>query len=658
MPLDGAAEYRLVGILGKGGTGVVYQAHQRAVDREVAVKVLRDEFINDPSARRQFLTEATTIGGLDHPNVIAIHEVGCDEQGRLFYSMKRVDGTAWSMVIDQRSTSDNLQTLLRVSDAVAYANSRGLIHRDLKPENVMLGPFGEVLVADWGLAVPHPLPVLDDDSLVSIGGTPAYMAPELACGDLESIGPHTDVYLLGAVLYRILTGTPPHAGRNVIECLQAAADNRIQPTEVQGELMEIALRAMSFDPAERFPDATSFQNAVQDFLHHQESTGLVDRGKQILRKGESATGYESFGLALSLFQEALDIWPENRRATRFMRETRLAFARRAADQGDLDLAVSMIEAAGAQDSEVAQRIDELRQSRSEKCTQATRFASLFEHSPDGVILSRLEDGLVLEANVELLELIGYQREQVVGQSVLELNFWESPRQRQRMVREVLRAGRIDNIELSYSRKDGRHLWLLLSTRLMEFEGQRLLVTHVRDNSERKTAELQLQRSRQRMRQVQELAHLGMWELDLASGTLTWGDLAIRILSDSCRSTEICGTLPESASDPSQWSGEPTTSIARTTTVDQWAELLHPDDRERLRKALRGAMENSAAFQIDLRIRRRDQSYNRIRMRGQPIIEDDQTVELFGTIIDVPDRVPMSVGPLVADQSVAHPFRPS
>ena len=158
----------------------MYQAHQRAVDREVAVKVLRDELASDAKSRQRFLTEARLIGGLDHPNVIALHEVCLDDKGKLFYSMKRIDGTSWDQQIRELPLQQNISILLRVADAIRYAHSRGLIHRDIKPENIMLGRFGEVLVADWGLAVSRRAEDAELQLDNTIGGTPAYMAPELA----------------------------------------------------------------------------------------------------------------------------------------------------------------------------------------------------------------------------------------------------------------------------------------------------------------------------------------------------------------------------------------------------------------------------------------------------------------------------------------------
>ena len=255
-------EYRLIGTLGSGGTGIVYQAHQRAIDREVAIKVLRRELATDASSRGRFLAEARVIGALDHPNVIALHDLCIDDEGQLFYSMKRVDGASWDQQIDTLSLEKNLNILLRVADAIRYAHSRGLVHRDLKPENVMLGRFGEVLVADWGLALSKSslAPSSEEtstDSHHAIGGTPAYMAPELAAGDLFGITYATDIYLLGAILFRVVTGFPPHHGKSLLACIRAAANNKIEPIpenlgDTELELIQIALKAMATEPMDRF----------------------------------------------------------------------------------------------------------------------------------------------------------------------------------------------------------------------------------------------------------------------------------------------------------------------------------------------------------------------------------------------------------------------
>ena len=169
----------------------------------------------DAERREKFLSEAVVTGDLDHPNIVPIYELGTNEDNALFYSMKRVQGTPWSKVHRREERwTENLEILMKVADAVAFAHANGVVHRDLKPENVMLGDFGEVLVMDWGLALAtasfrHADFVTGPDSM---GGTPAYMAPEMATGPFELIGPASDIYLLGALLFEIVTGLPPHNG--------------------------------------------------------------------------------------------------------------------------------------------------------------------------------------------------------------------------------------------------------------------------------------------------------------------------------------------------------------------------------------------------------------------------------------------------------------
>ncbi len=201
-------DYELLDIIGEGGMGVVYAAHQSSIARTVAVKMLKPSAKVREEQRDKFISEAVVTGELDHPNIVPIYDLGSNDEGALFYSMKRVRGTPWDKVLQQKQLDENLSILLRVADAVAFAHAGGVIHRDLKPDNVMLGDYGEVLVMDWGLAritpqFAHVDSVYQADSL---GGTPAYMSPEMAKGPVESIGKTSDVYLLGAILYEIVGG--------------------------------------------------------------------------------------------------------------------------------------------------------------------------------------------------------------------------------------------------------------------------------------------------------------------------------------------------------------------------------------------------------------------------------------------------------------------
>jgi tRNA A-37 threonylcarbamoyl transferase component Bud32 len=153
------ADYELLQVIGKGGMGVVYSARQASVDRMVAVKMIRPNVAADAERREKFLSEAVVTGDLDHPNIVPIYELGTDEQNALFYSMKRVQGTPWSHVIAKKPLGENLEILMKVADAVAFAHANGVVHRDLKPENVMLvgDPFDlanpcRVKLLDFGIA--------------------------------------------------------------------------------------------------------------------------------------------------------------------------------------------------------------------------------------------------------------------------------------------------------------------------------------------------------------------------------------------------------------------------------------------------------------------------------------------------------------------------
>ncbi len=345
LPAGERPDYELLEVIGKGGVGVVYAARQASIDRIVAIKMLRTEITEHEEHQEKFLAEAVVTGDLDHPNIVPIYDLGSNQEGALFYSMKRVQGTPWLDVIQEKKLPENLDILMKVSDAIAFAHARGVIHRDLKPENIMLGSFGEVLVMDWGIAMSTSV-FLKHGTIsqsTSMGGTPAYMAPEMATGPIEDIGPHSDVYLLGALLYEVLTGDPPHYGADVAECLEAAAHNRIKPTKKGGELMEIALRAMATDPKRRHSSVLDFQAAIREYQSHSESVLLSDRAERELAEAEQTGDYQDYARAMFGFQEAADLWHGNEKARRGASVARQAYAQRALRQEDFDLGISLLD---------------------------------------------------------------------------------------------------------------------------------------------------------------------------------------------------------------------------------------------------------------------------------------------------------------------------
>jgi hypothetical protein len=340
----GEPEYEFIDVLGKGGMGVVYEARQTSIDRSVAIKMLDSRIAKGEKHRQKFLAEAVVTGELDHPNVVPIYDVGVNSRGMLFYAMKKVQGTPWSEVVREKSLADNLEILMRTADAVAFAHSRGVVHRDLKPENVMLGEYGEVLVMDWGLA--QPTESFRKSNTVgqirTVGGTPCYMAPEMVFG-ADQIGPASDVYLLGAILYEMLTTKPPHVASNVKKCLMIAAKNVIEPTDKEGELIDVALKAMATKPEDRFASVQAFQAAIREYQSHTESTALSALAEKNLEQALQSGDYQTFAKALFGFEESLALWNGNSTAKTGASRARLAYAECANDKDDLELADSLLD---------------------------------------------------------------------------------------------------------------------------------------------------------------------------------------------------------------------------------------------------------------------------------------------------------------------------
>lgn len=340
-------DFALLQLLGQGGMGLVYRAHQAAVDREIAVKLIRPDMAGQPGIREAFFTEAVVTADLDHPNIVPVHDLGVNAEGRLFYAMKEVRGVSWAKAMPGKPLEENLDILFRVCDAVAFAHARDVVHRDLKPENVMLGAFGEVLVMDWGLAVS----VTGQgkakrlDANAGPAGTPAYMAPEMARGDWATVGPASDVYLLGAILFEIVTGERPHQGASVRECLLAAANNVIRPVAKTGELLRIALQAMATAPAARHANVKAFQQALRDCRMHAQSVLLAERAQDRLGRQAAvpeAEQYRDCNEIIAAFQQALELWRANSAAISGLRRARETFVELALRRGDLSLAQSQV----------------------------------------------------------------------------------------------------------------------------------------------------------------------------------------------------------------------------------------------------------------------------------------------------------------------------
>jgi serine/threonine protein kinase len=212
--------YEIMGELGRGGMGVVFKARQVRLERLVALKMIKAGAGAGPEQVARFRAEAEAVARLQHPNIVQIHEVG-EHRGHPFFSLEFVEGGSLAQRIAgapfaARAAAELVETLAR---AVHFAHERGIIHRDLKPSNVLLTPDGAPKITDFGLAKQ-----LGDDAGQTLSGvilgTPSYMAPEQAGGRNQEIGPATDVYALGAILYELLTGRPPFRASSALDTLE------------------------------------------------------------------------------------------------------------------------------------------------------------------------------------------------------------------------------------------------------------------------------------------------------------------------------------------------------------------------------------------------------------------------------------------------------
>jgi len=287
-----STRYALFTTIAKGGKSLIKSCKDLHLSRIVCYKTLKPEFADDEIEQRRLLREARVSAMLQHPNTVPTYEIGRDSRGHLYFTMKLVHGYTLREILDYRERYDLTQlvdVIVQIGHALDYAHTHGVAHRDIKPENILVGPYGEVLLLDWGLAKVwgtdnspvEPIPEhkqlqgdvpLEDMTITQRGqlqGTVVYMSPEQIQRD-PGIDTRTDIYSLGAVLYEVLCGVTPHQGDKVHQVINQILENEPQPPSamtsqrVPGLLEEVAMQCLRKDPGARLASISEMIRLLQE----------------------------------------------------------------------------------------------------------------------------------------------------------------------------------------------------------------------------------------------------------------------------------------------------------------------------------------------------------------------------------------------------------
>jgi eukaryotic-like serine/threonine-protein kinase len=268
-------KYEILGVLGRGGMGIVYKAWQKDLKRLVAIKMIHAVHIDSPEMARRFEEEARCAGGLQHPSIVRVHEAG-QYQGRPYFAMEYLAGSGLDQVLKDGPVDpkEAARLVATIALAVGYLHEKRVIHRDLKPSNILMDGRGRPFVTDFGL-----MKLLEEDSNATssgaVLGTPSHMAPEQAAGRLDRVGPLSDVYGLGAILYSLLTGRPPFHAPTQMETLVQVIEGepipagRLRPG-LPRTIEHICMRCLEKEPADRYGSANAVAEELEKFLRGDE----------------------------------------------------------------------------------------------------------------------------------------------------------------------------------------------------------------------------------------------------------------------------------------------------------------------------------------------------------------------------------------------------
>jgi WD40 repeat protein len=414
------SDYQVIKKLGAGAFGVVFRARQVPLERSVAIKLLQSTSEDEAHQQRiksEFLREAQFTGRLEHPNIVPIHDIGLtvSVNGKVnpFYVMKEIRGQSWHGEIREKPLKENLEVFKNVVNAIGFAHSQNILHCDLKPDNVMLGEFGEVLVVDWGQAVD-----LSVAETMRPGGTPAYISPEMAQYWIDiyldrksesparaNVGFRSDVYLLGAILFEIVSGNPPHSSQSTdspYDVIRQAAKNKIVEHGecADEELMQIALAALRATDGKHLETIEELSAAIEQYENRSLSIDLRQRADELLEQAKKAADYDDYQRARFGYEESIQKWDGNQLAIEGLRDSKVSCAKQALVDQNFDLGLDVLqEADGSEEQEIRQQLLDGKRIRDRRKRLVYGLAAGLAAS---ILLGIAVNGYMIDTNVKLI----------------------------------------------------------------------------------------------------------------------------------------------------------------------------------------------------------------------------------------------------------------
>jgi eukaryotic-like serine/threonine-protein kinase len=392
----GSASVEIGEVIAEGGMGVVRAAVQRSLGRAVAVKTAPAHATSDDAKR--MLLEAWVTGYLEHPGVVPIYDIVEGEGDVPVVVMRRIRGRTWQSLLDDEEWAkaqgardlfeQNLRVLIRVCEIVEYAHSMHVLHRDIKPSNVMVGSFGEVYLLDWGLAVAtggEPARHLPRAEIAKDAcGTLSYAAPEMVGLIAESVSERTDVYLVGAVLFQLAVGKPPHRAtggtKGTVESIDTTPPQ--MPRSMSPHIAKICMCAMQKEPKDRYATVAELRSEILAFLRQRDSDHIFREAQRTLARLRDAakdkapreTLYDLYGECRFAFREAQRTWPENDDAKRGLLDAARTMIEHELDAKDPRVAAALLAEAPEEIPDLAERVRAALAEDEEQRARLARFA--------------------------------------------------------------------------------------------------------------------------------------------------------------------------------------------------------------------------------------------------------------------------------------------